>query len=149
LRDLITFLHSEFLHSFMTWCNIWQIKNHSSFPISPWSQSKQPEYLRQTSFKFPLYDTMAVYSKQSFFKCLQTIFPCLFMLFRGFFTSDLDYNISYTDPSYLEQNSGRWKMPSKVGNIALRVTIQMFTIIYCFISFIHAVLLFNIVLLFI
>jgi hypothetical protein len=61
---------------------------------------------------------MAVYSKQSFFMCLQTIFPCLFR----FFPSDLDYNIiiiCYTDPSYLEQNSGRSKMPSKVGNIAL------------------------------
>jgi hypothetical protein len=48
--------------------------------------------------------------------CSQTIFPCLF---PRFFPTDLDYNINHTDPSYLEQNSGRWKMPSKVGNIAL------------------------------
>jgi hypothetical protein len=43
---------------------------------------------------------MAVYSKQSFFKCSQTTFPCLF---GGYFPSDLDYNINYPDPSYLEQ----------------------------------------------
>jgi hypothetical protein len=51
-----------------------------------------------------VYDTMAVYSKQLFFMCSQTIFSCLF---GGFFPSYFDYNISYTDPSYLEQNLGR------------------------------------------
>jgi hypothetical protein len=51
-----------------------------------------------------------------FWCALKTIFPCLL---RWFFPSDLDYNISYTNPYYLKQRSGRWKMPSKVGNIAL------------------------------
>jgi hypothetical protein len=50
--------------------------------------------------------------------CSQTIFPCLSCCF---FPSDLDYNISYTDPCYMYfvQKSGRWKIPSKIGNIAL------------------------------
>jgi hypothetical protein len=29
---------------------------------------------------------------------------------EDFSPSDLDYNINYTDPSYSEQNMGRWKL---------------------------------------
>jgi hypothetical protein len=116
---LLSYIHSAYIHS---WHDVIYEKSktihHSPSPHDVSLSS--PNIYWQTSFKFPFYDTMALYSKQSFFMCLQTIFPCLF---RGFFPSDLDYNISYTDPRYLEQTSGKWKMPSKVGNIALKFRI--------------------------
>jgi hypothetical protein len=113
---LLSYIHSAYIHSWHD-INIWKIQKSFIIPHLPMTSVLAARVSSAiSSFKFPLYDTMAVYSKQSFLMCSQTIFPCLF---RGFFPSDLDYNISYTDPSYLEQNSGRWKMPSKVGNIAL------------------------------
>jgi hypothetical protein len=75
----LTFTELKFIHGTMQY--IWKNKNNASSPISPWRQPKQPEYLRQWSFQFPLCGTMAVYSKQSFLMFCQTIFPCLFCWF--------------------------------------------------------------------
>jgi hypothetical protein len=108
---LLSYIHSAYIHS---WHNVIYEKSKTIYQFpSPYDVSLSSANIVQISVVWHhggVFETVI-------FMCSRTIFP---FLFRGFFSSDLDYNISYTDPSYSEQNSGRWKMPSKVGNIALK-----------------------------
>ena len=94
---LLSYIHSFYIHS---WHDVIYEKSktihHSPSPHDVSFSS--PSIFGKHRLNFRWRTPWRFIQNCHFFMCSQTIFPCLF---GGYFPLDLDYNISYTDPSYL------------------------------------------------